>query len=214
LPRWGRGYPTTGLVQPGGAPPVSYDATGAGNKAVSGSSISWSHTIAGNYVVAYAATGASTPTTVTATCGGVSMTLLAKQGYNNTGTNGSLYMFGLFGPGSGAKTITVTFSTAPTYSLGNSVSYKNVVRVGTPVAVYGNSSTVSNTMTCLPNQMLINGFGEYTATSFTSPSGGTTRYNDVESITCCLIQDSGASTTFSANMASAYNWAGIGAVLY
>jgi hypothetical protein len=188
-------------------PPVPvFNAVGAGFSAANSSvtSGSWSHTAtAGAYAIALFL---SSQTASSVTYGGSAMTSLGSI----TDAGATTYMYGLSNVAGGAQTVAVTISAAGQL-IGNSLSYTGVTTVGTPVTVIGSSASASQAMTCTTNQILVHAFGGQFL--FTSPSGGTTRYNGgTAGWEALLIQDATANATFAASLTSG-NWAGIGALL-
>jgi hypothetical protein len=140
------------------------------------------------------------------------MTALGSIAANNVSSNGTLFMFGSAGVAGGASTIVVTLTGGTQPAIGNSVSYNGVTSVATAVTNFGGVATATTgALTCSANQMIVSAF--YTGGAITSPAGGTTRYNGGTNLYDeLLIQDSTASTTFTATLANA-TWGGISMVL-
>lgn len=121
-------------------PQIRFDAVGdtyGGN-----STVTWNHNITGNAVVAFANVNinGNTSATVTATCGGTAMTALGQV--NNfysaspSGTNLTLYAFGLLNPPTGTQAIALTVSPSHIVSA-NSLSYYDVGSFGTVSMISG-----------------------------------------------------------------------------
>ena len=161
--------------------PVTFDAVGAGFLASSttGPSPSWSHSIAGNGIIAFLQvfTNNASPT-VSASCGGTTMTQLGSPvAYLATsGYYAIVYAFGLLTPPTGSQTVsfTITGPTAHDY-IANSMSFNNVTGFGTPVTNSGSTGNPSLTASSVTNQMVANVFSGYT-TSF-SAYNQTQEYN-------------------------------------
>ena len=162
---------------------LAYDATGTAATGTTGS-LTWTHTLVSgtnSAVLAAAALDASPDTgiTLTATCGGVTMTPLGTV-HANGGTVGFAAIFGLAGVTSGAKTIVVTRSTGTGSNFnGGSMSFTGASQAtpfGTPATATGSGTTTYTTATgpSLANTSgnLIAGFdvSGNTLASATSPS--------------------------------------------
>lgn len=198
--------------QVGTAP--AYDATGAGN-AVSATSMTWSHNAtAGAYVVvAISVYGNFSINSVL--YNGVLMYQLPSSLFNNTGTDGCVFMFGLNNVPGGSKTVTVNLS-GSTFASGNSVSYTGVGSVTGLFSPFG---------TTLPTQAILAGsysrvvqvFGWQSSTTQPATTGGTNRaiqgYSSSPNFLADLtINDSVGPTTF-ANSLTTVNWGGCAAIL-
>lgn len=144
------------------------DAVGAGSTG-SSTTPSFTHTINGNAIVLFCniVTLGSTPGTVTATCGGVSMTALASvpnyYAISPTDNNVSMYAFGLINPPTGNQTVAMTFTDwgSKHQIAANSLSYFNVSTFGTPVADSGPGETTIKIMSA-ENRLVANAFSGYT----------------------------------------------------
>ena len=125
----------------------------------------------------------SNPTTVTATCGGVSMTLL--QAFGNSFTVSALpagqWVFGLLNPPTGSQTVSVTVTGGGTTEDGywNSCSYRNVGGFGTAVTHTATSTSMSvGPVTSSSNQLIFALFSPgATSTSTISAFSGASRVN-------------------------------------
>ena len=136
----------------GGGTGVAFDAvapSAAGQSATNTSSTSWSHTCTGTnrYVTVGVALGQNPDTrTVAVTYGGVAMTPIKLQRTDNA-TAGYIQLFGLVNPATGPQTVAVTVTGGVVESLTcGSVSFNGVDQnnpLGTPVAAFSNSTTVS-----------------------------------------------------------------------
>jgi hypothetical protein len=201
---------------------VQYDATGSGQDGAS-TSISFTHNAtAGAYVVLPLITDRAV-TLSSMEYAGSAMSLLDSilcDNTSNSGEYGTLYVYGIAGVPSGSQSVTGTVSTAAWWAA-NTVSYLNVTSVGTITTSDGLSASPSITATCTSGQMLVGalGFGyEFgSATSISSPTGGTSRYLQGQSgnnSSGLSIMDSTSSTTFAASLSTATDpWAGITVVL-
>lgn len=200
--------------------PVTFDAAGSGASTTSATSLSWTQiAVAGaTALVDIFVVGGTAPTAVT--YGGTAMTFITSIGLNNTTSSpsGALRRYRLTNVAGGAQTVTATWP-GGVVAIGNSVSYKNVVTIGSTTSAFGSGSSVSQAATATPGQMLVQSFaaGSNSATAWSAISGGTNRYNTIAgSITKygLLISDAAANATFTANNgASADNWAGLNTVL-
>jgi hypothetical protein len=189
VPIFSRVAPTKNLFQ---SPqlPVVFDATGAGVAAHNPTSDIWSQThiigAAANAILCgYSLWSTANPSSVTATCGGVNMTLVkALAAYTTVSTfPAGLWVFGLMNPPTGSQTISVTAVGGSTNQDGcqDSVSYKNVNSFVAANVV--TASATSTSMSCGPvtsgvGQMI---FGIFTpgatTTSTISAFNGTSRKN-------------------------------------
>lgn len=190
----------------------SFDTLGAGAASLSTSG-SWSHDPkAGAWVFGLVACDSGKAAT-SATFGGRPMTLLGPYYFANNSGLGALSVFYLSSVTGGAQTLAVSMN-GGTYFVGNSVSYNNVTGIGTPAAAYG-SGNASQALTCGAGQLILHGFGcgaNVGGGTFSSPTGGNTRYNGAEgSYTGLVISDAAASATFAANTGT--DWSGFGLVL-
>jgi hypothetical protein len=190
---------------------VAFDAVGTGGAASDASSASGTHTAtAGAQVLAYVG-AVSTESASSVTYGGAAMTLLGQMNYEGSAFAGTLSLFGLSDAPGGTQTVDVTFNAAAAAAFGT-VSYTGVSSVGTPSTTSGAGTSPSQSLTCAAGQMISQAFGSQAV--FTASSGGTRRFlGDNGSADGLVIQDSTASTTFTATSAASDPFAGIGVVL-
>jgi len=122
----------------------------AGQSAISGLSLTWSHTCTGSNLCVFVGFvcgqggGNMTSATMSATYGGTAMTaVVASRLVSGTSTSGRFGFWYLVGPPTGASTINVSMSAgAPDSLIGGSISFTGVHQttpIGTPVNV--NSAT-------------------------------------------------------------------------
>jgi hypothetical protein len=161
---------------------VIFDAVGAGadvnNQTTSDITITWSHTATAGgdvFVSAFASQNSEDGiSSITATYGGVAMTLLATA--EPSGTNFGLQaMFHLANVPGGAKTVNVTAiaATGPVTALvGDSVSYLNVGSVGgTAATTDGTSTALSQTgLTGVSQGITVQAFAGFTTSGAASIS--------------------------------------------
>jgi hypothetical protein len=190
---------------------VAFDAVGTGGAASDASSASGTHTAtAGAQVLAYVG-AVSTASASSVTYGGAAMTLLGQVNYEGSSFAGTLSLFGLSDAPGGTQTVDVAFNAAAAAAFGT-VSYTGVGSVGTPSTTSGAGTSPSQSLTCAEGQMISQAFGSQAV--FTASSGGTRRFlGDNGSADGLVIQDSTASTTFTATSAASDPFAGIGVVL-
>jgi hypothetical protein len=200
--------------------PVALDAVApgtAGQSAVSGLSLSWSHTCTGSnrcvfvgFVVGQAG-GNFISATMSATYGGTAMTAVVASrlvsGTSNTGRFGFWY---LIGPPTGASTINVSVSAGtPDSLIGGSVSFTGVDQatpIGTPVN--NNSSadqaSCSAAMGTIPTgNMVIDLIGTGSSISSTTQTQRWLKNNSVNSI----AGNAAASTAVGAGAAITMSYA-------
>lgn len=149
---------------------VTFDAVGAGankrGQATTTTNITWNHTAAaGAYVVVglvVGGSGSSGSQTPSATYGGAAMTLLGTQQMYTTSGYGTIALFGIRDTTGGTKTIVAqaTSSTAVFSLTGNSVSYLNVVAVGTVTGNGNNTNSLSVSATGVTSGRTVGVFGE------------------------------------------------------
>lgn len=132
---------------------VAFDAVGpssAGTGSQNAATITpWTHTsvgttgLAGVVVVALGAANTTTNAyTISVTWGGVAMTSLGKV-FTNNSTAGYVQMFGIIAPPTGAQSIAVTASGAPTSLNAGSVSFTGAGSFGTATTAFGNTTTAT-----------------------------------------------------------------------
>jgi hypothetical protein len=218
MARLGRSYPVqriwTPHVKASTSAHPAYDATGAGSDTASNtSSISWSHTAtAGAYALVFTVAASETVTGVT--YGGTSMTELGSV----TDPSGlPFYVYGLANVAAGAKTVAVTGSSSSGQLAGNSVSYTNVSSVGTPASTTGSGTSLSQSVTCSANQVIVQSFEAFFDDTVSSYSGGNGRslmlYGGAAGQGSLTISDATSSTTFTASQVDPDPWAALSVVL-
>lgn len=161
---------------------VAFDAVGSATGFQSGSTpLTFTHTAgAGGGTVLVLAT-VDGNTTVTATYGGTSMTLLGSKASDNVTSNGIVWLFGITGQTSGAHTVSIATTTGFTSIIGNSISFTGASAFGTAVTNFGSSASATVTVTgTTSGNMVFGGAGSGTngSTTFTS---GTSRFVDPQS---------------------------------
>lgn len=210
MARFGRAYPIKRVYAARFAP-VAYDATGVGWPPTTlASSFTYAHTAtAGAYVVVDIAVD-RTATVSTITYNGVAMTSLGSAACAGFSGNATIFRYGLANVPGGAKTVAGTLSTGSLWGTSCSVSYMNVVSVGSAQTTSG-SSAPSQAVTCLPGQVIVESIMIPQSTLGT-PSGGTNRYNASNANLSLAVSDATASTTFSTS-SSGHTWAAIATVL-
>lgn len=206
---------TVEIVPTGKSPldsPVGY------NSALTGSSLSWTHTVAnatGADVFAVV-TANRNGTTIGVTCDGGAMTQLAALSPNNTSANGLFGLYHLAGVSSGAHTILASFS-GTSASEGHSFSYTSVASVGSAVTTFGTGTSLSQSATCGPNQRILQCFGATTTSgspSWSATAGGIARFNSPgPGGVLSNFHDNLVNTTFTATPSTSLPWAGIYVVL-
>jgi hypothetical protein len=129
---------------------LTYDATGGGAKCANCTTLSWSHTDAGNALLVGVSVGKNGDAglTAVATYNGTAMTLL-KTVHTNNQTAGFLDVFGLVNPATGTHNVVVT-ETGGTASeiTGGSESFSGAAATGTfgtAASAVGSSATASVT---------------------------------------------------------------------
>lgn len=213
MSRLGRAFPNNALLRPIPVIPVTYDATGAGgsvNGAIAGT-MSWSHTISGNAVVAAVSLQSSlSTTTVSAKVGSTAMTLLGTgPQFTSSGFYISVVLFGLLNPPTGTQTLSATMSSGTNYCEANSVSYRNVAAFGSSVSGSGTSSAPALSVASGVHQMVAEAFTTFN----TNPTGytQTTRYslNVASPARPFLIGDAPGAPTVSFSAAACDLWSAI-----
>ncbi|HVS25963.1 MAG TPA: DUF6701 domain-containing protein [Burkholderiales bacterium] len=136
---------------------VAFDAAASTSSAASSTTFSWTHTASGaNRVVIVGVSYISPSATATATYGGTSMTLVGSQ---FTAADSRMAMFSLVNPPTGAQTVTVTLTAAPTQGfVGGSVSFtgaNQTTPTGTFVSAIGTTSPASLTVTSATGELVI-----------------------------------------------------------
>lgn len=199
------------------APPdVVHNAvsTGFTNSSI-GASFTDEITVAANAFVITYIVADRTSTVSSITCGGIAMTLLAPPVFFTGGLfsgNAVIYCYGATIATPGATAILATMS-SNAFLASFSSSYLHVSSVLASRIPATNNASPSQGVTCVPGQMIVQGFASATA-SLNSPAGGVLRFNTTSSGRAELcIQDATASTVFSGGYPSAQWWAATALVL-
>lgn len=195
-------------------PLVYHSATGTSQAQVASTTASCTQAAeAGDLVVATVDCQGNWPVTGM-TFDSLPMTLLTIQAKNNDLNNGYTAMYGIFAPTTATKTIAVTVSATVGVAVG-SVAYTGVGSVVKLPGVYGtNSDTMSHSLVCGADEMIVQAFGcnfELTAT------GGGTNRHDVQIAggpANFIMSDAKNSTTFTGAAPFGFQpWAGVGVLL-
>lgn len=201
---------------------VTYNATGAGNRAANGggiaSSLSWSHTCtsAGVLIAAFTSaplwneTWGPTDYTRSVTYNSVAMTPIVARASGDF-TAGWVELWGMLSPPDGAHTVAVSVTGHTITSLtGSSVSYVGAQSLGTGVSAAGNSTAPSLTVPSATGDMVVaavcSGVTISAPTDTQRVLDNTTTGQNAS--TCLLIEDQAgaASAVLGATIASNY-WA-------
>lgn len=181
---------------------------------VPGLSTSWSysHTATAGAYVALCLVADRAVTLSNVQYDGAAMTLLGSQNLNNNGPSGALYMYGIANVPSGSKTVSGTITSS--FFTVNTIGFVNISSVGTPSAVYGTGSSLSQgPVTCGGAQIVVQVFGTgASATTYTSLSGGTNKLNTTANGSTMAINIATTDTTYTCTGA-AQPWAGLATVL-
>lgn len=206
--------PTFGFTKTanqGVSPPV-YSLTGTSGAADGSSTVTGSvNPTSTSYVVVAVNVafplGARTISSVT--CGGTAMTSLGAVDHNNTSTVGRTYLYGLSGVSTGSKSLVATFS-GSVYGVLQSVAFTGATSAGTAQTGFGSGTSLSQSATCTSGQALVQAFGNRYG-GFTSPSGGTNRFNGVsaQAYGSMSLSTATASVGFTATASSNEPWAAI-----
>ena len=208
-----------------GADTVEFDSVGVGStgSANGGLTLTWSHTInpLANYVVMGVSILTNGAPTLTAKCGGVTMTLLSSVPtyYPSPGPY-SVYLYGLANPPTGTVSMTFQAAGAWDYLAANSASYFNVGTV-TEKAIQSITSTTTPSMT-IPTtsagQRIINVWASNSKPASLSFSNATQRswQPEVDNVNAFLwmgdTPGTGSAITFSATSLTG-GWGGIALAL-
>lgn len=193
-----------------GAP--AFDAAGAGDTVVAGSSLSWEHTAAAGAYVIVAVTMSTG--TFNVTYGGVTMIPLGRVYY---GSYHAVALFGLADVAGGTSTVEVDFWSS-TYASGSSLSFTNVSCAGAVSTDTGNGADVSQDVTCGPDQLIVHAFGNQGYGQLSAFSGGTHTYYDSAHVAPYYHEGTSLSyatsgVTFKATASTNDNWGGIAVAL-
>jgi hypothetical protein len=113
---------------------IAFDAASGGSNGGSGNTVTFSHTCSGSDRILFVGVGDYNGDFVTGvTYAGVSMTLIAKQGYNSN-TNYE-YLYYLVAPATGANNVVISRSTSSGWCVGDSASYTGVKQTS-PIDAY------------------------------------------------------------------------------
>lgn len=205
--------PTLGMA--GLLPPVEFDAVGPTHPENNNNG-SWEHGgPAGAYAIVDIAFSGNE--TVTVTYGGVEMTQTAVVDCNDDPGRGRLFRFELADIPGGTQTVAYTKSGFG-WIRGNSVTLTGVGSAATPETVFGGGTHLSHGPVVCPQggmilQSFVNASGGSGGTAFTDLSGGINRFEyDGANDAALAISTSDATATFTADVASAWPWAGIATV--
>lgn len=196
---------------------ITYDSAGAGNTVGNASSLSWSHTIAGNAVLVGINIQTGTPSGVTAQVGSTPMTNLGVYNYYG-GTSPTIIVFGLLSPPTGSQTITVT-TPAGSYLAANSVSYFGVHGFGGNII---NGNATSSASLAVPSALSPSVFQVFGTGGVSTPVFGS--YNQTSRWSIASTANSGpiligdasgiGGVTFSATQSSGNYWGGMAVPLF
>jgi len=163
---------------------VSFDAASS-SKAASASSLTWSHTTTGNFLmVAVAYDNASGTSLDSVTYDGVSMT---SVGSSSAGSTAAVQMFALVSPATGANNVVATFSGSTADIVGGAVSFAGVLVSGTVddaitmhgfdygVNVSSTATSISLSETSQSGSMLVDAVVTTSGGSLTVGAGQTSR---------------------------------------
>jgi hypothetical protein len=199
-------------------PFVLYDAIGPGSYG-NATSFSFTHTATtGAYVALDIATDRGGGLTTVPTYAGTNMVLLASVslGVINSGLGAAFYQrYGLANVPGGAQTVAAATLPGGPWYVANTISYKNVVAVGTSITTAFATGTAMSQgpITCSPPQWILQGFGSSSplSESYGSLSGGTSRYTNATEYVGMSFRDALATTTFAGTITSTNptNWAAI-----
>ena len=149
------------------------------------------------------------------TLGGVAMTPVASQFYNNVtpvsaGSNqGKTYLYRAERAGTGSSQAVVVTLTTAQYIAVSVGSYINVGSIGSPVPTFGNTATASTgSVTCPASGTTL---AVLTGGTIASSTGGTQRVSSTTP--AMVVRDSNTTTTFTATINPASNWAAIALTL-
>jgi hypothetical protein len=182
--------------------------------ATTGSSFAWSDSAtAGTTVLALVVVtnSANTISSVKYGASGPTMTLVGSVPLDNVAADGTLALFELASAPGATTSIVVTLSASSTVS-GCSISYSGVSSIGTPTTAFGDpgaAGTLSQALTCSSGQIILQAFGSLGLATTTTTGGGTARAK----LSRLVIQDSTASTTFTATTDAAQPFGALGVVL-
>ena len=208
-----------------GADTVEFDSVGVGSTGSvnGGLTLTWNHTInpLANYVVMGVSILTNGAPTLTAKCGGVTMTLLSSvPSYYTSPGPYSVYLYGLANPPTGTVSMTFQAAGAWDYLAANSASYFNVGTV-TEKAIQSITSTTTPSIT-IPatsaGQRIINVWSSNSKPASLSFSNATQRswQPEVDNVNALLwmgdTPGTGSAITFSATSLTG-GWGGIALAL-
>ncbi|QGJ87899.1 hypothetical protein SEA_KILLIGREW_4 [Mycobacterium phage Killigrew] len=186
-----------------------------------GAGVAWFSTANFNFtapsgydLIAFVATDRTT--TVTLNIGGTAMTELASVANNNVSTYGAVHAYRRVGGGTGSAQTVAVSTTNGSWAHVNVVAVSGVSSVST-VSAYGNSTSLSHSVTVSSGQLAIQAFGTGNAGSETSvlssPTGGTNRYLLNVLGADLSISTATSTATFGASLGSANPWSSLALVL-
>lgn len=199
-------------IIPSGVSFVKFDAA-----ILAASALTWTHTgTAGAdvFVDFISDRGGTSPGV---TYGGTAMTQLfsANLGSPN-GTAATFSRWHLASIPGGGQTVSVS-NPGYTWFSGGSTSYLHVGSVSSTTSTgVTTSSSPSQSATCTPGQMILQGFGAFSTSSgvtVSSPTGGTNRYAGGNTIVQMEASDNSTSVTFGATLNGSFAWDGLATVL-
>lgn len=201
---------------------VLFEAVGTGGQTVGPSSLSWSHTSGGGPTTAVILFGAvqysgGTPT-VACQYGSTVFpsTLEIFTYYNVSGVAVGLFAFGIIGPPSGNKTVSLTATGATIATLaGNTVSYQNVGRFGDFYTSMGTGTALALPgINAAAGEMIVAGFGglNNVLTAFNKTQRWAQNFTGSIPMVVGDAAGTGSSQIVSATEVSD-TWAGIGGIL-
>lgn len=194
--------------------PFSFDSANNG-VAPGNASMSWTHTTVGSNADVFVAVVNFAVSTVSVTCDGAAMNLVAAQDNNNSSANGTTRIFrGSSRVSPGGHSIVVNQSGSTNDMSGSSVAYLGVSSVTLGGTVFGGTQAVlSQPALRAGAQGILQVFGAVSGTLFTVTyaSGGANRTvnNTVASGSRNIINDATADTTFMTTSSTVGAWAGV-----
>ena len=205
---------------------VNYESTGVGATQASsaGFTMTWNHTIGptANYVIVAASHLTNGASSLTAKCGGVSMTLLGSViAYQTSPGPYSTFVWGLANPPSGVVSMSVTCAANYNYIAANSVAYTNVATVTEITRVsLGTTTTPSMTVPATTvGQRIVNAWSSEGKPPTLTFANETLRswQPEVDNVNALLYIGDAAGTgspiTFSATSSLSGMWGGVAIAL-
>lgn len=173
---------------------------------------------AGDYVIVALST---TWGTFDVTYDGLPMIPLGLVYNGNRGASGALCLFGLPNAPGGPKTIVANFA-RKCWAIMQAASYSGISCAGLVQSIYGHNATPSQSVECVPNQIIVQAFGANIAqmSLFTGGINRLSGSNPVSRVTGAAhyplglsLSDSTSSTTFGATLNMPDYWGGIAVCL-